>query len=442
MRSLYEYFLIIKKKALGATGQNISWLTGDKLVRLAIGTVVGALTARYLRPEGYGLLNFFIAYSSVFNPIASFGINPILARDLPQQKEKQGTIILSSIIIKGVALLVSVSIGLLWGLYSKQLNNTTYIFYLLASVGSIGFLFEGLDIYHQARQDAKTVVRHRFTAFLVTSICRVLGVVYNFPVAYFIFFMSLDFLLGSISLFSATLRRGLVLPFAKPDWHRILTYIPEGAIITLGAVLTAIYMRADKLIIQQLYGNAPLGIYSAAAKLSELWFFVPAAIAAVYAPLLAARKTNPVEYKQTLLKQMTLAVYTSYAIALVTTIFSPLLVKLLYGPEYVEAITPLRFHIWSLTFVALGNAQIAWNTIERRQMQFLFRSIIGIIVSIALYFLLIPRYGLNGAAIATTIAYSVPNFLSNYLHKSTREIFWMQLRILIPRWSNIKLLFT
>jgi len=442
MRSPHEYFAIIKGKILGTTGKNISWLTGDKLVRLAIGTVVGALIARYLKPEGYGLLNFFIAYSGIFSPIASFGINPILARDLPQQKDKQSSILQSSIIIKGAALAVSISAGLLWGFFSGQLDKATTILYLLASVGSLGFIFEGFDVYHQARQDAKTVVTFRFSAFLFCSIFRILGVVLGMPIGYFVFFMSLDFLLGSLFLFIATMRSGLRFSWKEIDWPRIKKYVPEGVIITLGAILTAIYMRADKLIIQHIFGNAPLGIYSAATKLSELWFFVPAAISTVYAPILAAQFSEKEKYKKTLRKQMVLSVYASYGIALVTTVFGSLLVKVLYGEDYEAAISPLRYHIWSLVFVALGNAQIAWNTIERRQLQFLGRTIIGTIVSITLYNLLIPKLGLNGAAIATTVSYSVPNFLSNYFHKSTREMFWMQLSVLIPSWRNIKLIFS
>jgi PST family polysaccharide transporter len=178
-------------------------------------------------------------------------------------------------------------------------------------------------------------------------------------------------------------------------------------------------------------------------KLSELWFFIPAAIASVYAPILSKRSATDNElYLHTLKKQTAMILYITYAICLFTTVFAPILIYVFFGEKYMAAVNPLRIHIWSLVFVALGTAQMAWNSIEKKQTLFLFRAIFGALACLGMYYLLIPNYSVMGAAVATTIAYSVPGLFSNAFHPATRKVFFMQLSVLIPTPKNIKLLFS
>jgi len=438
-----KYFAVLKSKLAGEVGKNISWFTGDKIVKIAIGTVVGSLLARYLGPVKFGDLNYIAAYASIFTPIASFGLTPIIARDIPKEEASTKEILGVSLVLRTIGVIIAIAIGMLWGLASHQLNGNYFLYYILVSVSTIGAVFEGFDVYYQTKLKNKTVVVNRFTAFTIVTIIRIIGLILHADVWFFVAIYALDYLIGGILLYIQAAKEGLRISDLSFSKQRAFSYLKEVTIIILAATLTSYYMRIDKIILLQFHTRFDLGIYAAVTKLSELWFFIPGAIASVYAPILAKRSTIDKEfYMHTFKKQTAMILYITYAICLFTTIFAPILIFVFYGEEFANAVNPLRIHIWSLVFVSLGTAQMAWNSIEKKQTLFLLRALLGAITCLILYYLLIPKYGVMGAAVATTIAYTVPEFFSNLLHPATREVFFIQLSLLIPTPKNIKLLFS
>jgi len=69
--------------------KGIAWLAGDKVLKLIVSMFTGSLVARYLLPEGYGLLNSVTAYFALFGPLANFGLNTIIIRDIATYPQKQ-----------------------------------------------------------------------------------------------------------------------------------------------------------------------------------------------------------------------------------------------------------------------------------------------------------------------------------------------------------------
>jgi hypothetical protein len=61
---------------------NAGWMVADRLVRMALGLVVGAWVARYLGPSRFGGFNFALAFVALFSPLATLGIERIVVRDL------------------------------------------------------------------------------------------------------------------------------------------------------------------------------------------------------------------------------------------------------------------------------------------------------------------------------------------------------------------------
>jgi O-antigen/teichoic acid export membrane protein len=52
---------------------NFGWLSGDKIVKLLLGLIVGIWVARYLGPDNYGILTFWLTLLGFFEVFASFG---------------------------------------------------------------------------------------------------------------------------------------------------------------------------------------------------------------------------------------------------------------------------------------------------------------------------------------------------------------------------------
>src|SRR5437763_821753 len=68
---------------------NLSWLTADKVVRMGIGLVIGVAIARYLKPSGFGILNYATALVALLSVFAGLGLDPIVQRELIRNRESR-----------------------------------------------------------------------------------------------------------------------------------------------------------------------------------------------------------------------------------------------------------------------------------------------------------------------------------------------------------------
>jgi len=105
-------------------------------------------------------------------------------------------------------------------------------------------------------------------------------------------------------------------------------------------------------------------------------------------------------------------------------------VTLLFGNAYVQAGSVLSIHIWSGLFVFLGLASGKWFIIEGLQRYSFYRTLFGAVANIVLNLIMIPKFGVLGAASATVISYAIAGLFSDVLQKETRTIFKMKLRSL------------
>ncbi|GAG14193.1 unnamed protein product, partial [marine sediment metagenome] len=101
------------------------------------------------------------------------------------------------------------------------------------------------------------------------------------------------------------------------------------------------------------------------------------------------------------------------------------IIRLLFGVQYGNAAGALRIYIWAGVFVFLGVASGQYLVAENYTRISFFRTFIGCIVNVILNIILIPRYGINGAAIATVVSYLVATFFIVFIPKTNRQVVLM-----------------
>ena len=192
-----------------------------------------------------------------------------------------------------------------------------------------------------------------------------------------------------------------------------------------------IYLRIDQIMIKEILGEYEVGIYSAAKRISEAFYFVPMLIcASLFPAILNAKKQSEELYKKRLQALYTFMVWTAIAIALSITFLADWIVALLFGRAYIDAAQVLIIHVWASIFVFLIVASGKWLIIENLQKLSFWRAFSGSVLNILLNVILIPNYGVNGAAVATLISYSFAGLLFDYLNIQTRELFFMKIKTL------------
>jgi PST family polysaccharide transporter len=179
-------------------------------------------------------------------------------------------------------------------------------------------------------------------------------------------------------------------------------------------------MRLDVVMLQQMAGDREVGIYAAATRISEVWYFLPMVIVSSVSPsIIECHRLNPDLYIKRIRHLYSLMTWLAVGLSLPISLSSTWIVKLLYGPQFKEAGPVLAVHLWASVAVFLGVASSQHLIVEHLQKISFYRTLIGVACNIMLNLALIPKFGAMGAAIATVVSYFLGTF-SMIVFKPTR----------------------
>jgi len=413
---------------------NTSWLMSGNLLRLIMGLLVGVVVARYLGPSEYGKLNYAMAYVAIFSAFANLGLDSIVVRELvryPDQREEYlGTAaslrLLGTVAMVSLLLLASILMG-----NSGQYNA-------LIAIIAFGYFFQisaVIDWLLQARVESKYTVKIQILSMLTTSVLQLVAVWLHASLIYFAIISTAGSAMMAIGLLWIYRERFGDLEKWKFR-HEVARKFLLGAFpLMLSGFSIMIYMRIDQVMLQRFLGSEAVGLYSVAVKLAESWYFVPMLITtSLYPAIINAKKNSEDEYKNRLQRLHNLLVLISIIVAVVTTLVSHPIIAFLYGSEYIAAAPVLNIYIWSGLFVGLGAASSRFLLVEEMHWRDFFRTFSGMVINVLLNIVLIPDYGIEGAAFATLVSYAFAGYAYDLLDGRCREMFMVKTRSLFFFW--------
>jgi O-antigen/teichoic acid export membrane protein len=116
------------------------------------------------------------------------------------------------------------------------------------------------------------------------------------------------------------------------------------------------------------------------------------------------------------------------------------IIGLFFGRQYEGAGPVLALHTWTSVFVFLGFASSNWFVAEGLQKYSFYRTAAGAVINVGMNYILIPIYGILGAAAATLFSQFVASYFFNAFSRETRGIFKMQTLALVKVFFLIDLL--
>ncbi len=411
---------------------NTLWMFSDQVFRLLAGVIVGIWVARYLGPDQFGVFNYAIAFVAIFGVIAKVGLDSLVVKNVVHTPERSDLIMGTAFWLKMAGAVVTVVTGLGYVFFSGEAEATKFYIFLL-TLGLFFQAFEVVDFYFQAKVLSKLVSICKATQLAISCAVRLYLVYIKADLLAFIAVQFLDQVtLGLTQLLVYKIYSGRVTFLKRFNADVARELLRDSWPLVLGSVVIMIYMRIDQIMIMNMVGEREMGIFSAAVRLSEAWYFVPVVISnSLFPAILNAKKVSETEYRQRMQRLFTFMVWISLAVAIGVTFLSSFLVTALFGEAYAGAAQILSIHVWAGIFVCLGVASTGWFLNENLQQFALVKSVLGVCLNVALNFVLIPMYGAVGSAIATISCQIAVSFLFNAFHPRTREIFRMQVKSLM-----------
>jgi O-antigen/teichoic acid export membrane protein len=174
--------------------------------------------------------------------------------------------------------------------------------------------------------------------------------------------------------------------------------------------------------------------------LTDVASSIPAIItASLFPAILNAKKDSHSNYLSRIYNMHNILFYISLFIFLISLFFSKEIIHLLFGEPYAASAPVLTILLFGNIFLTMAIVNYRVLLAENLQIISLYRGGIGAVVNIILNFLLIPRYGIQGAAFATLFAHAISGYFMMGLDRRTRFVFWIQTKILFfyPLYSNL-----
>ncbi|EMF98739.1 polysaccharide biosynthesis protein [Leptospira borgpetersenii str. 200701203] len=400
----------------------------DKIFRMGMGMFLGVWIARYLGPDSYGKLNYVIAYIALIGSFTNLGLDGVVVRELIKEKAHKEEILSTSFLLQLIAGMIAFAVAIL--LIPLLRPDELDLFWMVFLVG-LTLIFRAVGVvryWYEAQVLSKYFVWLDNGLFFVFSGVRILLILNGLGIFPFIWTALIE---SSISLFGYYLLykyHNGSLSVLHANWRRARTLLRDSWMLLLSGLAVIVYMRIDQIMIGQMMGDEAVGIYTAAVKISEVWYFIPMAVASsIFPAILKAKEFSQELYLERLGLLHSFMFLLALMIAIPMTFLSDPIIRLFFGEKFSEAGAVLAIHIWAGIFVFLGVASSRYYLTENLPKGELYKSISGCLTNIILNYFLIPLYGIKGAAIATVISQFVASTLFNLLFKRTREIFFIQL---------------
>ncbi len=411
---------MIKRLFKNKTFKNAGWLIFGRVAQMLINLVVGLLTARYLGPSNYGLINYATAYTAFFMAFCTLGINSILVKELIDSPEEQGKILGSTLILRGISSLLSAGIIILIVSFLEADEPTTIAVTVLCSLSLVFHIFEVFNFWFQSKLKSKVTAIVSLIAYAITAGYKIILLALGKSVVWFAFATSLDYIcVGVFLLICYRKYGGQKLSFSQETSKRLLS---RSVYFILPSLMVSIYGYADKFMLKHMLSEAEVGYYATAVAVCGMWSFVLSAIIdSVYPSIMEAYKKDTVLFEKRNRQLYAIVFYVSVAVSALFCIFGDPVIWILYGEQYMPAVTPLRVVTWYTAFSYLGVARNAWIVCQNKQKYLKYIYISAAVSNIILNFVCIPLWGAEGAALASLITQIITTMVAPFFIKDLRR---------------------
>mgnify|MGYP001025284585 FL=1 len=418
---------------------NTAWLLGDKFLRMGFGLLIGVWVARYLGPEKFGLLNYAIAFVSLFNVFATLGLNNIVVRELVRKPSEKGEILGTSFLLKllGSLLLFILTLSVIYIL--KPDKSQTQILVGIIALGMIFKSFDVIQLWFQSQVQSKYIIWANILGYLLLNVIKIIAIKNQAPLIIFALIWSGEFVLAALGLIIVYQRQGHLLKAWRWSFQRAKLLLQESWPLILSQLVIMVYLRTDQIMLGEMIGESAVGIYAAIVKLSEMLYLIPnTVVQSVFPTIIKAQEISKELYYQRQQKLFSIVTAINYAFAIPITFIATSVVTLIYGENYALGGAIFAVHVWSGLFVSLGVARTPCLIAEGLTKFSAAATATGAVVNVMLNYFLIIKYGIMGAAISTIIAQIIASYASHSFYPKTRRIFIEQTKalLLMGLWRN------
>jgi len=405
--------------------KNLNLITksaGIVLIGLIISKILGyayrLITAR-LGTADYGLLSITLATASILTYISLLGTNEGITRyvslNKKENEEKVKSVINSALnITLPIGIILALALYLCSDLIAQHMFKDINLSILLKIIAVVipvdivrNTIISIIRAYKQIKYEtiAKAIIENIFKVAL-TIILLYLGLgIKGAAIAYVLSVIASTTISIYLTEKHIIKLRKIIVPFKKEIYtNKLLIY----SFPLLMNNITFLFIEwTDTFAIGIFRNISEVGVYNAAMPIAMTIYIIPNALTIILLPILTELRNNKLEFEKIYYATTKWILISSTTLILIYTVFSKTMLSILFGQEYMVGSI-------ALTILVLGNIPYVLALSSNKVLLALKKtrlimtaSIISAIINIVLNLILIPKYGINGAAIATGISFVI-----------------------------------
>ena len=413
--------------------KNASWIIASRIVQALLGLVISMLTARYLGPSNYGVINYAASIVAFVLPLMHLGINSVLVQELVKNPEDEGRIIGTATTMTFFSSLACIGGTVAFAAIANPGETETIV---VCALYSILLIFQSLDMvryWFQSKYLSKYTSIISLIAYTIVSGYKIFLLVTEKSIYWFALSNAIDYAIISLcSIYLYTKKGNQKLGFSKEIGKRLIS---TGKYYIISDLMVTVFAQTDKIMLKGMLNSEATGFYSAAVTCAAITQFVFAAILDSSRPaILESKKKSEEAFERNMTRLYSIVIYASLAQSVVMSIGASIIIHILYGNSYAPAAGALRIVVWYTTFSYLGAARNIWILAEGQQKHLLSVNILGALANVVMNYLLIPLLGINGAAIASLITQFFTNVITGYIIKPLRPNNRLMVKAVNPKY--------
>lgn len=398
---------------------NSLWVLVEKIVRLTVVFCLFSYISQKLSVYDFGIFSLAQTIAALMIGIVAFGFDNVLIKEF-SASEKVNEVFSTSFIFR---ILLSTIVVLMFSIYMffsdyADLYKTVFI------ISSFSVFFQVQTIYYsyyQATSNSQVITKTSIVALIISSIIKIAIIYFNLGVVYYTLSFCLDYFFSFLLIFIISRRHGLKLHFHFFRKEVLISLLKQSFPILISTLIVMIYTRIDQFMIAKMIGIEEVAKFNVAVRISDAYMFIPLAISASFFPMVANDNTA-----SNIKKYFHVTHLFTFASALLVMMLTPFIVNVFFGARYHESISVIYIIVIANVISSLGS--VSTNILIIRGISYLriYRAIYGLVINVVLNIILIPKYGMIGAAYASLFSQVIAAWVSNYFSRKTRDCFYYQ----------------
>lgn len=393
-----------------------------QLLAFAVGLGNNAILSRWLGPEGLGLFATIVIIIEFIYKIVNPGLDTSAVYFISSRKFNFKNYVSTYFVNSIIVFLLGISILLLlhnFNIIASYFNVISFSI-ITENILGISLYFFSFLLYEfgvkiplglqQFKQYNKLQMIKPFILFilLLTS-----SILFNAELNLVLIIIGVSFFIPALFYWQFAIPFGI-------KWDRQITKksFKYGIKVMLGSIIQFINYRADIILIGYFLSGADVGWYFLSVLIAERLLFLTQATSTILLP--AASSSAGQSKKTPLLSRLNFSVVLAGSVIIGLSAYW--IVPLIFSSKYVNSVLPLIIllpGIISLSVSKLLSADLGARGLPQYSM---YVSILNFILNIALNIILIPKIGIAGAALSSTISYTAALLFQAYFYKRITNI--------------------